>query len=76
MELVRLYWQRIFFWFRFVGRDWEGKIGPILAWQLACIVHPMEDMQKWWLGTGWTGPETDLYVERIYFPEKIQEGPV
>jgi hypothetical protein len=67
VELLKLYYRRVRFWLRFVGRDWYGRIGPVLAWELACIIHPLEDLNKWWLGTGWLGPGTDFYIERMNF---------
>lgn len=63
MELLRLYWQRLGCWCGLVGRDWYGRIGPVTAWRVACSIHPLEDLKKWWLGTGWMGPGApDWYV--------------
>lgn len=61
MELLRLYWRRLRCWFEFVGREgyfpgWRDRIGPMTAWRVACSIYSMEDLKKWWLGTGWMGP--------------------
>jgi hypothetical protein len=58
MELLRLYWRRLSCWSRFVGREgyFGDTIGPVTAWRVACSIHPLEDLTKWWLGTGWMGP--------------------
>jgi hypothetical protein len=41
----------------------DGWIGPLMAWRVACAIHPWTDLGKWWLGTGWCGPKSpDWYA--------------
>lgn len=75
MELLKLYWQRSVCWCKFVGREGYDpgfwfRIGPITAWGVACAIHPLEDINKWWLGTGWMGPGSHFYVG--YFPASLE----
>ena len=59
MEYLKLCWRRLSCWRRFVGQDgyFEGTtIGPVTAWRVAKAIHPLEDLNKWWLGSGWMGP--------------------
>jgi hypothetical protein len=39
---MRILYRRLDLWFRIVGREnWTDHLtGPILAWQMCCIVHP------------------------------------
>jgi hypothetical protein len=65
MDYLRLYWRRCLFWIKIVGHDGDLWLGPKVAWDVACIVYPIEDLNKWWLGTGWMGPGTNVYIERL-----------
>ncbi len=82
MELLRLYWRRLWCWGSLVGREGFANdiFGLVTAWRVACSIHPLEDLKKWWLGTGWMGPEApdwyagwpDLSME-IMFRNQIQQ---
>jgi hypothetical protein len=64
MDFIKLYLQRL-------GCIWHlwgsAPISLITAWRVACAIHPIEDLTKWWLGTGWMGPKLkNWYVCETY----------
>lgn len=64
MDLIYLYFKRLRCFVKFIATEgyFNDRIGPITAWGIAISIHPSEDLNKWWLGTGWMGPGSCCYV--------------
>jgi len=64
MELLCLWFRRVKCFLRFIGTKgyFNERIGPIIAWRVATNIHPPEDVNRWWLYTGWMGPGSEMYL--------------